>query len=202
MFGDEGEDGLLDADEIIARLEEEFELPPLTEVAVGTARLGASRFFDCGDNAPDQVVTCLWLPSVVMVEVVAGWSRLPREQREGRHQTSRWIGRVPLFLIPGRLRGWEQLRESLAAAGSCIGRGDIGRTCCFHSLLADGATVSNLAWINPHPRRDRRQADCIAAYRWLARISRLCSLLPVQQAKEEPRTTRTAGRLGWARCAL
>ena len=31
---------------------------------------GLSRFFDCGDDQADLVLTCLWLPSLVVVEYV------------------------------------------------------------------------------------------------------------------------------------
>jgi hypothetical protein len=83
------------------------------------------------------------------------------------------------------LRGWERLNESLAAAPSCEDPVAPGYTLAFHSLLT-GGTLANVVWCNPHPRRQRPQTACIAAYRWLARIGRMCSVLPLQ-VKEERR---------------
>ena len=195
MFADDGDINPLDADQGMARLQNELDLPLLAEFAAGSECLGVTRFCDCGDGTPDQVLTCSWLPSLVLVECVTGWSKLPREERVGPRQTIRWVGRVPYILLPRKLRGWEQLRESLAAAPSCHGCSGIGITLFFHGLLADG-TIANVVWSDPHPRRHRPQTDCIAAYRWLARISRLCSLLPVQGTEKELSRGAT-GRLAW-----
>jgi hypothetical protein len=190
MFADAGGDSPLDADLGVVRLENALELPSPMEVAEAGCQ-GVSRFFDCGTYMPDQVLTCVWLPSLVVVECVSGWSRLPRAERVDQLRTRRWVSRIPTFLLPGKLRGWQRLCESLAEAPSCQGDSLLCDMLCFHSLLA-GGTIVNVVWSHPHPRRQRYQAECIAAYRWLARIGRMCSLLPIQR-KEEKRV----GSLSW-----
>jgi hypothetical protein len=183
MFSDPGEECPIDADLGVARLAYALDLPALAEVAEQLCQ-GVSRFFDCENDRPDHVLTCLWLPSLVVVECVSGWSSLPPLERVDRLRSVRWVSRIPPFLLPGKLRGWERLCESLAAAPSCQGGLVSGGTHCFHSLLV-GGTISNVAWSRPHPRLHRPQLDCIAAYRWLARIGRMCSLLPLQRKQEQ-----------------
>jgi hypothetical protein len=190
MFADEGDECPIEVDRAVARLQQALDLPSLADVADPNGQ-GVSRFFDCGEDSPDQVLTCLWLPSLVVVECVTAWSVLPPEERVNRLRTVRWVSRLPPFLLPGKLRGWERLQETLAAAPSCRGSPVIGGTFCFHSVLA-GGTITNVAWSNPDPRRHRPQAECIAAYRWLARIGRMCSLLPLQRKQEQ-----RAGSLSW-----
>jgi hypothetical protein len=182
MFADGGENCPIDANLAVARLQDALELPSLAEVA-GMPCQGVSRFFDCGDNRPDQVLTCLWMPSLVVVECVTGWSGLPLEERVDRQETIRWVSRIPTFLLPGKLRSWERLCESLTTAPSCQGPLLLGGTLCFHSLLSGGA-VANVVWSQPHPRRHHAQVECIKAYRWLARIGRMCSILPLQRKEE------------------
>ncbi len=183
MFADEGEDSSLDADLGVMRLEHALELPAPAAIAEAGCQ-GVSRFFDCGLDLPDQVLTCVWLPSLVVVGCVSGWSRLPPVERVDQLRTTRWVSRIPTFLLPGKLRGWQRLCESVAEAPSCQGDRLLGDTLCFHSLLV-GGTVANVVWSRPHPRRQRPQAECIAAYRWLARIGRMCSLLPLPRKQEQ-----------------
>jgi hypothetical protein len=182
MFADEGVDCPIDANLGVAQLQDALALHSLAEVASVPCQ-GVSRFFDCGDDWPDQVLTCLWLPSLVVVECVTGLSALPPQERVGRVETTRWVSRVPTFLLPGKLRGWERLCETLRTAPSCQGLPVLGGTFCYHSLLA-GGTVANVVWSQPHPRRHHVQSECIKAYRWLARIGRMCSILPLQRKEE------------------
>jgi hypothetical protein len=185
MFADEGENCPIDADLGVARLQEALTLPSLAEVASVPCQ-GVSRFFDCGGgDRPDQVLTCLWSPSLVVVECVTGWSGRSEQERVDRLETARWVSRIPTFLLPSKLRGWERLCESLGAAPSCQGPLLLGGTVCLHSLLAAG-TIANVVWLQPHPRRQPAQAECVKAYRWLARIGRMCSILPLQR-KEQAR---------------
>jgi hypothetical protein len=184
MFGDRGEVCRIDADHAVARLEYALKLPALS-AAVEPGCQGVSRFFDCHDNRVRLVLTCLWMPSLVLVECVSIQSSAASLEPAESPQETRWTSRIPAFLLPARLRGWERLEESLAAAPSCEGDLVAGGVLAFHSLLAGGA-IANMVWCNPHPRRQRPQAACVNAYRWLARIGRMCSVLPLQ-VKERQR---------------
>jgi hypothetical protein len=183
MFANNLFAGRIDPDLSVARLQQALDLPGLTEMAEPKCQ-GISRFFDCADDSTNLVLTCLWLPSLVVVECVSAWSVLPADQHGDRLRSIRWVSRIPVFFLPRRIHGWERLNESLAAAPSCQGDLIPGSTLAFHSLLA-GGSIANVVWSNPHPRRQRPQTTCIAAYRWLARIGRMCSLFPLQGKEDE-----------------
>src|SRR5687767_517173 len=110
---------------LVARLEAGLGLGGLNEALAGTRCLGATRFYDCGEDAPDLALTCLWLPSAALVECVRGWPRLAPAEAADCSRTVRWRARVPRLLLPGPLRGWGRVRESVGRAPSCGPPGDL-----------------------------------------------------------------------------
>lgn len=180
MFADDREGFPIDPVPRVAAIDRGLRLLPLAEAAAAVRCDGSSRFYDCGEDAPDVVLTCFWLSSGIMLERVQGFSTVPYDEQLGRAQTVRWLARVPRLCLPPSFRTWEHLQRTLQLAPSCHLCVGFGGNFCFHSTCQDGE-IGTVVWSQPHQARHRRQLACIWAYRRLSFIAWLYSFVPGQQ---------------------
>lgn len=165
---------------LVERIDRGLGVKGLIEDEPEAGCLGITRFYDCGEEQPDRVMTCHWLGASVSVLCVRGWSQVPAIEQRGQFKSRSWSVRIPLLLLPNALRGWRRILQTLRRTPSCdppTDRMNFGGTLCYHSVL-DVGKFATVTWLQPDPVVNRNQIAMIHSYRWLWVTAWLLSWLP------------------------
>jgi hypothetical protein len=165
------------------RIEVALGATPLAEFAAGC--FGATRFIQCGEDAPDWVLSCAWHAGGAWVEYVAGFAGWNGTGKV----VGRWQTRLATGLLPWRLRNWRRVSEAVAAP-SCQGKPMIGGPYYYHGLYTEGQSVV-VRWAWPLPELHRRQWELVGDYGWVRLAGWWRSWFPVRMTRTATPRLRT-----------